>query len=853
MESRTEKYLEAALDGEAEAVADAPEGDRNNALFRAAASLGGLVDAGLDETAIHDRLADAAEANGLRKEGGLRGIHLTIRSGLKRGMRNPRDVPFDDSFRPAYSQRSPAASRAYPEIAEAVAASPAEMSIQKTYQAWRPEDGGEQPRAICGADDPPAYSDEIARFVYRRAGEPVRVKIKSKTKEGKRFTNWYKVQRSDGDFGWQAGKPEGFEDVPYVGRHLDPFGAEIASDWVWLPEGEKDVDSLSAIGLPSLTFGGASDLPGGWEKFVVGRDVIICPDNDDAGRKHSQRKAAQCFPVARSVKVLNFKDTTPGGDVTDWLCAGHTNEELRAMAEAAPIWKPSSISAISAIPASVEEAWEEPDWSILDGERGDLPSFPIHAFSPEWQDWLKRSAHGAGVEPDYVALPLLGVASSLIGTARRIAASRAWSQPCTLWIALVARSGAGKTPGLDTARRPLRYIDQQRRPEIAAMRRAHEATVEKARIAEAQWKAELKDALEQNTAPPDKPAEATPPLEFIEPRLFLSSVTIERVPPLLKGAPRGLLCIYDELSSFLNNMHRYSGGEDNSFWLETWNGEPYIVERQKGSCLVDHLLVGITGGIQPDILADAFDGDHDGMYARFCFGWPAEPAYQELTDEVAEIEPEIVNALNRIIKLPTGEGDEFVPGIVKLSPDARQRFEEFRRHIHQNKQWLDGRERDWANKGPAHVLRMSGTLAFLEWSMRGGAEPSEVEARHMESAILIWKEYFQPHSLAAMRRIGVSDNDSHTRRVLNWIMRHRKREVSVEDIRRHALCHKVKANETERFLDGLVEARFLRPLAAVGSGPGRPKRRWLVNPKLLARGGTEIAENAETREMKLAA
>ena len=37
---------------------------------------------------------------------------------------------------------------------------------------------------------------------------------------------------------------------------------------------------------------------------------------------------------------------------------------------------------------------------------------------------------------------------------------------------------------------------------------------------------------------------------------------------------------------------------------------------------VDHLLVGVVGGLQPDKLARSFKGDLDGMYARVLFAWP---------------------------------------------------------------------------------------------------------------------------------------------------------------------------------------------------------------------------------------
>ena len=68
---------------------------------------------------------------------------------------------------------------------------------------------------------------------------------------------------------------------------------------------------------------------------------------------------------------------------------------------------------------------------MLDDRRGKLPSFPTDMFSPPDRGWLDRAAHGAGVSPDHVAVPLLGVASSLIGTARRVQASRPWSEPMT--------------------------------------------------------------------------------------------------------------------------------------------------------------------------------------------------------------------------------------------------------------------------------------------------------------------------------------------------------------------------------------------------------------------------------------
>src|SRR5262245_29445670 len=127
-----------------------------------------------------------------------------------------------------------------------------------------------------------------------------------------------------------------------------------------------------------------------------------------------------------------------------------------------------------------------------------------------------------------------------------------------------------------------------------------------------------------------------------------------------------------------------------SFGWKPWCGGPYRVERMGRSPVdLDHLLVGVVGGLQPDKLARSFHGDLDGMYARVLFAWPAEPLYRPLTDEVAEIEPEIINALVRLVNLVGQDQDSaFVPRLIPLSTAARDTFEALRRQAHQHKHAL---------------------------------------------------------------------------------------------------------------------------------------------------------------------
>jgi hypothetical protein len=427
----------------------------------------------------------------------------------------------------------------------------------------------------------------------------------------------------------------------------------------------------------------------------------------------------------------------------------------------------------------------------------------------------------------------------------------------TCWVSTVGFSGTGKTPGIDATRRALVLVERNRKERIADIRRAHETKRETAKALRDAWKKQLNGIASEGVvdlnkyrkeakAEPAMPQEAEDPGPFVAPQLHVSNSTIERLAQILQVQPQGALLLLDELAGLFLNMSRYSGGQDNEFWLEAWNGSHYTVERMSRPAIsIDHLLVGVVGGMQPDKLARSFRGDADGMSARFLFSWPLEPPYQPLANDVAEIEPEIVNAITRLVELAGTPGTEFAPRTVPLSAEAVERFEQFRQFTHAGKHSLDGREREWWAKMPAHVLRLAGTICFLNWAFVGGQEPTAVDAGCMESAVRLVKSYFWPHARACLRQIGLSDRHKETRRILRWIRAHRKSEVSREEVRRDALGRSLNAEETEELLRFLVRAGWLRETVNP-SGPkgGKPARRWQVNQTLYA-----TAETPQTPEI----
>jgi hypothetical protein len=86
---------------------------------------------------------------------------------------------------------------------------------------------------------------------------------------------------------------------------------------------------------------------------------------------------------------------------------------------------------------------------------------------------------------------------------------------------------------------------------------------------------------------------------------------------------------------------------------------------------------------------------------------------------------------------------------VDLSAEAVSAFETFRTFLARTK--IELHQREWAAKGGTHVLRLAGTLAYLDWAMLGGAEPQSVGEQYVAAAVRLWRDYFWPHSRAALR------------------------------------------------------------------------------------------------------
>jgi hypothetical protein len=114
-------------------------------------------------------------------------------------------------------------------------------------------------------------------------------------------------------------------------------------DRVYVVEGEKDVERLASAGLATTTnSGGAGKWRAEYGQHFKGAKVAILPDNDDPGRHHAEQVARSLHGVAAEVKVVALPGLPPKGDVSDWLAAGRTVDELQRLTDGARPWRPAS-------------------------------------------------------------------------------------------------------------------------------------------------------------------------------------------------------------------------------------------------------------------------------------------------------------------------------------------------------------------------------------------------------------------------------------------------------------------------------------------------------------------------------
>ncbi|PYJ33625.1 MAG: hypothetical protein DME88_07915 [Verrucomicrobia bacterium] len=293
---------------------------------------------------------------------------------------------------------------------------------------------------------------------------------------------------------------------------------------------------------------------------------------------------------------------------------------------------------------------------------------PLTLLPSQLQDYIDASAEALNVDVGFILLPLLSSLGATIGISRSILLKAGFVQPPNIWTAIIARSGARKSPALEAG---CVGVMKCERGLIQQNRQAQEQYEEEL----AQWQTEKP----RNRGPkPESPTILT---------CVMDDLTMEVLADVLIANPRGVLTHKDELAHLFGSFDQYKNhakGSDVSRWLSLHNGVFIAVDRRTDNR--HHRIwqprVCICGGIQPKILRRLLITEffERGLPARFLFAYP--PFRQDKWSE-ATIPDKIRDAalsLSEELWLSQPSRDEHgqpSPKLLSLDGDAKTVFIDF--------------------------------------------------------------------------------------------------------------------------------------------------------------------------------
>ncbi len=447
-----------------------------------------------------------------------------------------------------------------------------------------------------------------------------------------------------------------FRECPRVPYRLPRV---LEAQTVFLPEGEKDVETLESWGLTaSCNPGGSgkSHLYGGWLDYFRHRHIVILPDNDAPGRKHAAAVAEHLLPVAASLRIVELPGLSAKGDVTDWKQVGGTLEQFLALVSEAPTLDAQGLAAVKDRWGLAEAATERPtraqvgeEWPAPEPLAETLPPvlpFNLELLPEAFRALVADVAERMQVPADYPAavsvLCLAGVVSRR-AVVQPKAKDASWVVVPNLWGGIIAPPGFMKSPVMAAMVRPLLDIQADWRQQYEEDLAEYEQQKEEYELRRAAWRDQFKAAAKKGHGAPERPEDA--PEEPTLRRLIINDATFEALHQTMSENPAGVLVIRDELTGWWSQLDRAGREGERAFCLQAWNGDTgHTIDRiGRGTIHVEHCCMSVVGGIQPgrlrSYLVDALeDGpSNDGLVQRFqVLVWPDTESEWRYVDRPAD-------------------------------------------------------------------------------------------------------------------------------------------------------------------------------------------------------------------------
>lgn len=487
---------------------------------------------------------------------------------------------------------------------------------------------------------------------------------------------------------------------------------------VWVVEGEACADALGKGGKAATTSGSASSAEAADWTPLAGRNVILWPDNDEAGAKYAEAveahlRALGCAVARVDVAALNLPI---GGDVVDWLAASPGGDLDALPTVASPAVR---LESGGSAPEPLRRPVPSPE---------PYPLAELGAILRPAAESLRRVIQA----PDAVCGASVLAAASLAAQGLANVEIDGRTIPLSLWMLTVAESGERKSAVDAEAMRAAREHEKALAKAHEADQHAHAAQVAEweARCADAKAKAKkahgvgLADALRDIGPEPPAP---------LLPRVTVADFTAEGLAKLLAVGLPAVGAFTDEAALVFggHGMSKEAVTRTAGTLCKLWdNGTLDRVRALDGATKLHGRRMALHLLAQPVIAERALSDDvlsGQGFLARCLLAWPESTAgtrpylAESLRDDAA---------LNRMAyrlgelhrePLPLAEGDrqELQPRPLRLSAEAKAAWVGLHDGVEAG--MTPGGQfatvKPWASKTPEQALRIAGVLTLLESTM----------------------------------------------------------------------------------------------------------------------------------------
>jgi hypothetical protein len=445
------------------------------------------------------------------------------------------------------------------------------------------------------------------------------------------------------------------------------------------------------------------------------------------------------------------------------------------------------------------------------------PALPPGLLPEVIEKFARVEGAAMGADPAGLVMAALTVCAAAISDEIKLQPKRHadfWTESARLWTSLVGDPSTMKTPIINQTTWPMKRLDKTLFQQYAAELAAY------------------------NALPLKKRKKKAPPKQR---RVRIEDITIEAAQEVLKDSPDGVLCLQDELSGWFGSMDKYSGNrgamKDRGFWLQSWNGGEYVLNRiGRGAVLIPNLSVSLLGGIQPEPMRKlAADKVDDGLLQRTCpiVLRPAMVGRDEPADPVNKEYSKLIDALHEMKRPRAGsDGNYFLASTALRFDDAAQKIRNELEQKHLDLQSFGAVSR----KLSAHIGKYNGIFARLCVVFHcvenvGRELPITVAADTAERVAQFLHNFLLPHAVAFYAGVlGLSDDHDRLTAVAGYVLARKLDRITNRDVQRgDRTMRGLTRRDIERLFEQLDALGWINRIESKRFGD---PPQWVVNPEV---------------------